>query len=733
MKKGLACFLALCALSVGAQAEGANGVYESTAKGFGGDVTVSVTLEGGRIVDVKAVGDKETAGVGSRAIDELPGKMIEANSTDVEAVTGATITSGAIKAAAAQALAQAAGTETATEPVHMTPGTYRGEAKGMNGTIVVDVTVTEDAIADIQFVETIPRENELIDTTHWLSGYLVDLLDETPQIFCTVTDRLPQRILEAQSLAVDAVAGSTVSSNGFVAAVRSALTQAGAPESAFNTPVAKVEAQETYDADVVVIGGGTSGAAAAASAAEHGVNVVLIEKSARLGGTGALSSEPMTFGAKIQLDAGLEYDQLKQDTFDAWLSQNHWAVNGRMVSQFINASGETGDWLIEKGFKFEKGTTTDTTLHYVDASIGTMTQKTSFEQMCADVDTILYETTAHDLIVKDGSVVGVKATRYDGTQVTVNAKAVIVCSGGFGGSEELMTKYNGGYFKLLGLTQNVGEGLMMMTAAGAQEYHIGGACAHQTEVPVQVSGFNAEDTAIPYTICNVPTLMRLSKNGQRFMNEDEKSFSPTASSNYIYSNGPEYFTLLTQAQVEVLREKGTAGLGMDKQCDPSFYTFPAPADDPMENIQAVLDAAEKIGMVYKADTLDELAEITGMDAQILKRNVADYNAFCANGVDTDYYKNPNYLYSYDEEGPFYAVVGCIMSYNSLGGVKVDELFRVQDTQDQAITGLYAAGVDSIGAVLDGTAYPDLFGVALGWGFTSGRMAGVNAAAFALAE
>ena len=111
MKKGLACFLALCALSVGAQAEGANGVYESTAKGFGGDVTVSVTLEGGRIVDVKAVGDKETAGVGSRAIDELPGKMIEANSTDVEAVTGATITSSAIKAAAAQALAQAAGTD----------------------------------------------------------------------------------------------------------------------------------------------------------------------------------------------------------------------------------------------------------------------------------------------------------------------------------------------------------------------------------------------------------------------------------------------------------------------------------------------------------------------------------------------------------------------------------------------------------------------------------------------
>ena len=108
----------------------------------------------------------------------------------------------------------------------------------------------------------------------------------------------------------------------------------------------------------------------------------------------------------------------------------------------------------------------------------------------------------------------------------------------------------------------------------------------------------------------------------------------------------------------------------------------------------------------------------------------DYNSYCAEGLDKDFYKNPNYLYPYGEEGPFYAVVGCIMSYNSLGGVKVDELFRVADTSDRPITGLYSAGVDSIGTVLDGIAYPDLFGVALGWGYTSGRLAGKSAAAFA---
>lgn len=723
------CCLALMCSCLYVEAEEVSGVYEGTAKSFGGDVTVSVTLTDGVITAVEAVGENETLGVGSRAIEELPAAIVAAGSTQVDGVTGATVTSDAIKKAVDQAVDTAQGIEAEVVEANMTPGTYRGSAKGMNGTIVVDVTVDEQSITDIQFVETIARENPLIDESNWLSNYLIDMLDETPQIFSTVLDRLPQRILENQSLMVDAVAGATVSSNGFIAAVRDAIEQSGGNPAAFDRPVAKSDAHEVYDADVVVVGGGTSGSAAAARAAEQGAKVVLIEKSARLGGAGALSSEPMTFGAQIQLDAGIEFDT--GATFEDWMSQNHWSVNGHLVSQFLNISGQVGDWLIDNGFHFTPGTTTDTTIAYRDHSIGTMTQKESFEQLCSDVDTILYETIGKSLIVEDGKVVGVEAVRYDGTRITVNAKAVIVATGGFGGSEELMTKYNGGYFKLLGLEQNVGEGLLMMTAIGAQEYHVGGACAHQTEVPVQVSGFSVEDTAIPYTITNLPVLMRLSKTGQRFMDEDEKVNSPTASSNYVSSNGPEFFTLLTQSQLEILRVQGSKGLGMDKEADPSFYTYPVPSDMPMTNIEAVLEAACEIGMAYKADTLEELAEMTGMDIEILMRNINDYNAACAAGEDTLFYKNPAYLYPYDLEGPFYAVVGCVMSYNSLGGVKVDELMRVADTQDQPIPGLYSAGVDSIGTVLDGVSYPNLFGVALGWGFSSGYMAGESAAAYAL--
>lgn len=75
------------------------------AKGYGGDVTVTVTVDGDDITDVKAVGNDETEGVGSNAIDQLPDLIAEADSTDVDGVSGATLTSNAIKEAVDDALA----------------------------------------------------------------------------------------------------------------------------------------------------------------------------------------------------------------------------------------------------------------------------------------------------------------------------------------------------------------------------------------------------------------------------------------------------------------------------------------------------------------------------------------------------------------------------------------------------------------------------------------------------
>ena len=107
----MALVLALC-LSPVAMAED----YTATAKGFGGDVTVTLTIEDGKLTAVKAEGPDETEGIGSKALEELPEAMVARNSVEVDTVASATVTSTAVLTAAADALAQAGVT---LEPVEV--------------------------------------------------------------------------------------------------------------------------------------------------------------------------------------------------------------------------------------------------------------------------------------------------------------------------------------------------------------------------------------------------------------------------------------------------------------------------------------------------------------------------------------------------------------------------------------------------------------------------------------
>ncbi len=713
------------------------GSYSASAAGFGGEVTVTVTVDEQAILSVEAAGAQETEGIGTRAIEALPAKIVEAGSASVDSISGATITSAAILEATAKALSEAQG---ASEAVAMTPGTYRGYGKGMTGTLVVDVTVSETAIEKVEYINQIGKDDSRLDPNFWLYIYQSSMLKETQQFLKTVVDRLPERIAASQTTNVDVVTGATATSNGFILAVKDALTQAGAPVGAFSAPVPKKAVTETYDADVVVIGGGTSGATAAARAHDQGAKVVLIEKSGRVGGTGTVSSTPTTIGAKVQLEAGMKFDH--QVMYTAWMNQCHWSVNGKMISDFLMETGPTADFLIEKGFEFDtealKGDHSNSgfstwVLQYKENGIGTMGPQGYFNKMCKDVDTILFETAAKSLIVDEtGAICGVKALKDDGTEVIVNCKAVIVATGGISFNEELMEEYMGAYYKPLGLTQNTGDGFLMMRELNAKPHHIGGVCAHQTEVPVQVTGFNDYDTSIPYTITNLPVLVRLNSNGQRFMDENGKAVNgATTSTAAIAAQGGQFFTVLDQKQYDLLKAQGSGALGMDKLPDPSYFTMPLNYDEPMTNIDAVTEAAIEIGMAFKGDTLEELAKASGMNYDVLLKNLTDYNESCAAGYDEYLFKNPDYLYPYDlENGPYYAFLGCCTSYGTIGGVLVDEFFRVLDEDDQVIEGLYAVGMDSAGAVMDGVAYPDLRGEALSWCFTSGRLAGENATAYA---
>jgi uncharacterized protein with FMN-binding domain len=165
-----------------------------TAKGFGGDINVTLVVKGDDIISVEAVGDGETPGIGSLAIDELPALIAEADSADVEGISGATFTSDGIKAAVKNALETKA--SSGGEPVTLT-----GTAEGFGGEISVTVVISGDDIVSVEAAGD----------------------GETPGIGSIAIDELPAKIAEADSVEVDGVSGATFTSDGIKAAVKNAL------------------------------------------------------------------------------------------------------------------------------------------------------------------------------------------------------------------------------------------------------------------------------------------------------------------------------------------------------------------------------------------------------------------------------------------------------------------------------------------------------------------------------
>ena len=255
-----------------------SGTYTGTAKGMGGDVTVTLTLENGEITDVKAEGKNETKGIGTKALEKLPGEIKSSNNVEVDGVSGATVTSNAIKKAATNALSaaglkpsdlktkkSASSSSKDTAVTYSKPGTYTGTANGYNGPINLKVTFSKDGISDIDYSDN-------IETNHIGTPALPILAEDAEK---------------ANGSGIDSVSGATFTSAGFKGALEDAAKQAGvSDESAFSSNKVKHEAQADQDAtyDVVVVGAGGAGMAAAVQAAQDGMSVAVIEENAEIGG-----------------------------------------------------------------------------------------------------------------------------------------------------------------------------------------------------------------------------------------------------------------------------------------------------------------------------------------------------------------------------------------------------------------------------------------------------------------
>lgn len=440
----------------------------------------------------------------------------------------------------------------------------------------------------------------------------------------------------------------------------------------------------------------------------------------------------MTFDSKLQKENNIISDE--DEVFEEWLNQTHWYVNGGILRKFMKSTGSTVDWLADKGFNWTLTPGISNLVDYADDSLNSMGVAESFEKLVSNVDEVLYETTANSLIQDDsGNIVGVEAQRYDGTKINVKAKSVIIATGGFLGNMDLMKQYNNGHtYEIFGLRQNTGEGFQMALDAGAMEWNAGGVCGHLTDVAGRVEGFDIYDTSIPYTLSITPTLLKINPRGERFMDEASKEKSMTISTNFNFANGGYNYTIVSNKQVEELKSNGLLGTGLATvPAGAHFFLQPLDPTYKMTNIEEVFKAGEEIGLVFKGDSLEELAINSGMDPDTFVKNVNRYNEMCKDGKDSYFNKDEKYMNNLGESGPYYAIKSVPLAYSSLGGVRIDEDMKVLDENGQKIKGLYAVGMDSVGNIMDGVAYPNLFGMALGWSFNSGRIGGIEAANYSL--
>lgn len=633
----------------------------------------------------------------------------------------------------------AASAPSASQPAAVTDGVYTAQVNGFSLTspMNVEVTIADGRLADIALGEN----------------------SETQNVGVLAAEQLIPRILESQSVSVDSIAGATVTSAALKLAVTDCYEQAGGNAADLRVSQPESTGTETYHVDVAVVGFGGSGAAAALAAAQSGASVMTLEKAGRIGGTSSVTGGMMSVNPPSQVEAELTgwVDPATGETttkpagqplVDADALYEDWTayttVDGvqgakpELIRLTIDQSGPTMDWLAENGFQFENAITFlggSWPIYTVYTGDKSLTQD-FFDALLAHYEEAggqyLLETEATELLFEDGKVAGVLAQKADGTQVTVHAKKVILACGGFAGSNEMMEEYLGEAWKVYGMMQNDGAGIAMALSAGGSTCNIDMPPMSHFSAPQTI--MNQFDTAfdndILYGMVNSSETLAVNKDGERFVNEQNIGYG-------AYVGGARFYSLYTSDMIDVLREQGFSKDATGRYMNHTGVGGGIPADTPMTNIDAVLEAGIAAGTVYKASTLEELAAQIAADnprmtEEALLASVAAYNDGIAAGSDAmgkaaDCFARLGALESGCEY--YIAVVGAPYIYSTCGGINVDESMHVLDADGQVMENLYSVGTDSMGVLFTNQkGYTNYGGVAQGWCYVSGRIAGLDAAA-----
>lgn len=561
-------------------------------------------------------------------------------------------------------------------------GDFTGTAKGFGGDVSVTLTLTDGAI----------------------TGCTAEGKDETQGVGSEAIAKMPGAIAESGSIAVDGVSGATATSTAIQEAAAAALTAAGLNPEDYKTAVEKTGSAEdsTVDADVVVVGAGGAGMTAAITAAAEGKSVVVLESQSMVGGNSVRATGGMNAAKTVYQDenefgesAGVEktlktaaekYADNETITALAKTVSEQWAayqanptgyfdsvelmeldtmIGGKgindpeLVETLCANSADAIDWLDEHGI----------TLHNV-SSFGGASVKRIHRPVNAEGKTVsvgsymipllqencekagvkmMLDTTATEILTDaNGAAVGVKATGASGETVTVNAKAVVLATGGFGANLDMVVKYKP---ELKGfMTTNApgiqGQGIEMAQAIGAATVDMDQIQIHPT--------VEANTAALITEGLRGDGAILINEEGKRFI--DEVGTRDVVSAAEIAQTGSYSWLVVDQA---------------------------------MADASSVIQGYIKKGYTVTGATYEELGKAMGVDAAAFAETMEKWNGYVEAKNDPDFGRTSfaNKL----DTAPYYAIKVTAGVHHTMGGLKINANTEVLNEKGEVIPGLFAAG------------------------------------------
>ena len=603
-----------------------------------------------------------------------------------------------------------------TEAAAPAAASYTGTAQGMGGEVSVTLTIENGVITDC--VATGDKETDGIGSV--------------------VIAQFPAQVVEGNTINLDAVSGATITSNAFIEAAKAALTAAGLNPDDYMTKVAAAAAGDvTKEADVVIVGAGGAGMTAAMTASDAGKSVIILESQAMVGGnsvrsTGGMNAAKTVYQDENEFGEGAGVEKMLKSAADNYADNEfitslaatvaqQWAdyqanpvgyfdsvelmeldtmVGGKginnpeLVKTLVEGTAPAIDWLDENGMSLHNvaafGGASVKRIHRPVNEEGKVVSVGAYlvplmEKACQDrgVEFILNTTADTILTDESGQAVGVSGTDKDGNTVTVNAKAVVLATGGFGANLDMVASYKP---ELKGfMTTNApgiqGQGIAMATAIGAATVDMDQIQIHPT--------VEANTAALITEGLRGDGAILVNANGERFT--DEVSTRDKVSAAEIAQPGSFSWLIVDQA---------------------------------MADASNVIQGYITKGYTKQGATYEELAKEIEVDPATFAATMEKWNGCVEAKTDADFgrtsFANPL------NTAPYYAIKVSAGVHHTMGGVVINSSTEVLKEDGSVIPGLFAAG-EVTGGVhganrLGGTAVADFV--------VFGRIAGASAAAFA---